>query len=346
MPFDSLIGHLPVREALARARREGRLPHALLFAGPDGVGKKTLALELARGLLCSSGEPSPCGACATCRRTAKALEEAPDREEKAREEPKEPVGLNLRLHPDLILVRPWPHSIKIEQVRHLVGEALSRPFEAKARAFVIDEAHRMTEEAQNALLKSLEEPPLTSHLILVTSAPQALLPTIRSRCQRVRMGPLPPRLVEQHLGERGVPPEEAHLRAALSGGSLAAALAFDSDEYRQVRERLLAMIEGIQGADSLKRLEAAEWLADLDDIPRALTVLRSLLRDVVALRLGAPPASALNADVADRLGAVSRAPLGARAEEIAAAAAEARVALRANAYKHLTMDLLLTALAG
>ena len=346
MPFDNLVGHLPVREALARARREGRLPHALLFTGPDGIGKRTLALELARGLLCSSGEPSPCGVCAPCRRTSKALEQAPEREQKARETTAEPTGLNLRLHPDLMLVRPWPQSIKIEQVRQLVGEVLSGPFESKARGFVVDEAHMMTEQAQNALLKSLEEPPPTSYVVLATAAPQALLPTIRSRCQVVRMGPLPPRLLEAHLRERGLAPDEARLRAALSGGSLATALAFDSDEYREVRERLIATLEGIAGAGGLQRLEAAEWLADLDDIPGALTVLRSLLRDVAALRLGAPPAATLNADVTDRLGAVARGRLGARAEELAAVVGETRLALRANVSKPLAMDLLVDALAG
>lgn len=346
MPFDSLVGHLPVREALTRGRRENRLPHALLFTGPDGIGKKTLALELARGLLCESGRPDPCGACGTCRRTAKALEEAPEREEKARERTDEATGLNIRLHPDMMLVRPWPQSIKIEQVRQLVGEALAGPFESKARAFVIDEAHLMTEQAQNALLKSLEEPPPTSYLLLVTAAPQALLPTVRSRCQRVRMGPLPSRLLEAHLREAGLTVEEARLRAALSGGSLGAAMAFDSEEYRQVREKLLGTVEGIVRSDTLHRLEAADWLSDLEDVPEVLTALRSLLRDVAALHLGAPAHAVLNADLVERLRALSAGPLGARAEDLALAVGEAREALRTNANRLLTLDILLDVLAG
>jgi DNA polymerase III subunit delta' len=346
VPFDSLVGHLPVREALARGRSGNRLPHALLFTGPDGIGKRTLALELARGLLCESGRPDPCGACGTCRRTAKALEEAPEREEKARERTDEATGLNIRLHPDMMLVRPWPQSIKIEQVRQLVGEALAGPFESKARAFVIDEAHMMTEQAQNALLKSLEEPPPTSYLLLVTSAPQALLPTIRSRCQRLRMGPLPSGVLEAHLRQGGLSAEEARLRAALSAGSLGAALALDSEEYRQVRERLLGMIEGIVRSEALHRLEAADWLAELEDVPEALTALRSLLRDVAALHLGAPAHAVLNGDVVARLGALAAGPLGPRAENLALAVGEAREALRTNANKLLTLDILLDTLAG
>src|SRR5262249_46342508 len=135
VPFDSLVGHLPVREALARGRRENRLPHALLFTGPDGIGKRALALELSRGLLCETAGPDPCGACGNCRRIGRGLEEAPEREERARDKTDEATGLNIRLHPDMMMVRPWPLSIKIEQVRQLVGEALAGPFEARARAF-------------------------------------------------------------------------------------------------------------------------------------------------------------------------------------------------------------------
>ena len=346
MPFDSVVGHGPAREALARACREGRLPHALLLTGPDGVGKRTLALELARGLLCETGTGEPCGSCRACSRTARALLEAPEREEKARGRSEEPTGLNLRLHPDLMLVRPWPQSIKIEQVRQLVGEVVSRPFESKARGFVIDEAQLMTEQAQNALLKSLEEPPPRSYLFLVTAAPQALLPTIRSRCQRVRLGPLPARLLEAHLRERGLDPGEARLRASLSGGSLGAALQLDSEAYRGIRERLLALLEGLPGSSAPKRLEAGDWLYELEAPVEALTALRSLLRDVVALHLGAAPEAALNADVAERLGALARGPLGPRAEALAARAGEAREALRVNAHKLLTLDLLADSLAG
>src|SRR6185295_17465602 len=108
--------------------------------------------------------------------------------------------------------------------------------EGRARAFVVDDAHLMTEEASNALLKSLEEPPPTSHVMLVTASPQALLPTIRSRCQTLRIGALPAPLIEAHLREVGIDADDAQLRASLSGGSLAQALAFESSGYRGVRD--------------------------------------------------------------------------------------------------------------
>jgi DNA polymerase-3 subunit delta' len=205
----------------------------------------------------------------------------------------------------------------------------------------------MTEQAENALLKSLEEPPATSHVVLVTSAPQALLPTIRSRCQVLRMGPLPAVVVQDYLEERaGVPAEEARLRGALSGGSLGAALTFASEEYRTLRDLLLGILEGIDRAGALPRMAAAERLTDADDLQLALSALRSLLRDAAAARLGAPAERLLNADVADRIARLAASPLAVRAIPLAEAVAEAQEALHGNANKILTVDVLLDLLAG
>ena len=330
MPFPSVLGHDRVKGLLARALGQGRLPPALLLSGPDGVGKRTLALEVARGLLCEAGPGEPCGRCRTCDRVARAI------------------------HPDLIVVTPETatgfmarETIKIEHVRDAMREIAGLPFEARARAIVIDDAHVMTEQAMNALLKSLEEPPATSHLMLVTASPQALLPTIRSRCQTLRFGPLPSALLESHLQERlALPAADARLRAALSGGSLGAALAFEAEGYRTLRDQALAMLEKAAGAGALLRGQWADQLVDADDPFLALTAVRSLLRDVAAARAGAAPESLLNADVASRVAAVAAGPLGPRAVALAEAVEEVRTALRGNASRPMSMDVLVDALAG
>jgi DNA polymerase-3 subunit delta' len=319
-----VLGHERIKGVLGGALRQGRFPNALLFAGPEGVGKRTLALAAARALLCERGrEGDLCGRCGACSRSGRGL------------------------HPDLAVVEPATAVIKIDQVRDAVREIQLPPFEAPARAFLIDEADVMTEQAQNALLKSLEEPKTTSHVFLVTASPQALLPTIRSRCPLLRFGPLPRALVERYLAERqGLAPAEARLRAALASGSLGAALAFESEAYRTLREGLLSLLEKASQLTPLERMEEAERLEQVEDPALALTTLRSLLRDVAAARAGMEPGRLLNADVGERLAALARSPLAARAKELAAAAGETREALKGYANKLLSFDALVETLAG
>lgn len=323
MAFAEVVGHDRIKGILARAVAGGRLPPALLLIGPEGVGKKTLAQAVARALLCARRDGDSCGQCPACSRASRGL------------------------HPDVFFTEPQTTVIKIEQIRQLVSEILGTPFEGRARAFVVDEAHLMTEQAANALLKALEEPPMTSHVLLVTASPQALLPTIRSRCQALRFGPLPAGLLEAHLrAGAGLSPEEARLRASLAAGSLGAALAFESDAYRSLRDELMSLLEDAERVGPMGRLEAAERLADLEDPALALTALRSLLRDAAALRTGVRPERLLNADIAPRLVSLAQGRVGDRAALLAAAVAETRSALRGNANKLLSMDLLLDALAG
>ena len=360
MRLGDIRGHDRVRAILSRALERDRLPPALLFAGPDGVGKKALALALAQATLCERAPaPEPCGACRACRRIEAALD--PERLQELRHEadrhPDEDVWRNFRLHPDLVLAEGWwltrtgrPRTepeIRVDQVRDLIGEIAGSPFEARRRVFVVDDAHTMNEAAQNALLKSLEEPPPRSHVFLVSSAPLGLRQTIRSRCQVLRFGPLPRAAVAAHLTEQGdMPEEEARLRAALAGGSLGSAFAFESDAYGRMREGLLTLLERADGLDPIGRMEAAEALEQAEDPALLLTTLRSLLRDLAALRAGAPGEALVNADVAGRLAPLASGRLAERAALLAERAGDARFALKGFANKLLTYDLLLEALAG
>src|ERR1043166_7950904 len=157
--FDELTGNERVKAALKRMLVSDRLPGALLFTGEEGIGKKRFALEVARALNC---------------RTPKG------------HEADEWTQIIWTDHPDVGLVVAPKRVLRVEQMRQIEKEANFRPFEGKARVFLIDEADKLNDASANALLKVLEEPPRTSHLILITARPAMLLPTILSRCQMIR----------------------------------------------------------------------------------------------------------------------------------------------------------------
>ncbi len=198
--------------------RRGPLPQASLFKGPDSVGKKTLALSLAALANCKDRkEDELCGKCSSC--------------------VKEAAGH----HPDILLFEPHKNLIRIDRMRELNREVQFRPFEGRLRFFIIDQAETMTEEAANCILKTLEEPPETSRLILITSFPHRLLPTIRSRCQAFPFHPLDreeiQRYLEDHLNQ-----DHLEMRASLAEGSIAIALRVDLEETLEQRDRMLGLL--------------------------------------------------------------------------------------------------------
>ena len=215
--FAELTGNERVKAALKRMLVSDRLPGALLFTGEEGIGKKLFALEVARALNCRTPkDEEACGVCSSCTRIAKL--NYPQRDDA--EEWTQIIWTN---HPDVGLVVAPKRVLRVEQMRQIEKEANFRPFEGKARVFLIDEADKLNDASANALLKVLEEPPRTSHLILITARPAMLLPTILSRCQMIRFSPLTPAEIEAHLTKNKVDTTTARLRARAAGGWTAAA---------------------------------------------------------------------------------------------------------------------------
>src|SRR6476619_3443055 len=191
--FASLTGNDRVKEVLKRMLSSGRLPGALLFVGAEGIGKKLFALEVARALNCRTPiDNEGCGSCSACKRIIHL--NYPNSSE-----PKDWIPMIWTNHPDVAMVVAPLRQLRVEQMRQIETEANFRPMEGNARVFIIDEAEKLNDASANALLKVLEEPPSTSHLILITSRPAMLLPTILSRCQMIRFSPLTPDDIEQHL---------------------------------------------------------------------------------------------------------------------------------------------------
>jgi DNA polymerase-3 subunit delta' len=245
-------------ETLRRALASGRVHHAYLFDGPDGVGKERAAFGLAQALVCerrAEGSADACGVCSACGRAV----------------PR--PGEGRAIHPDIgVLERglydaaaigrrsPEVQDISIDQVRTLVlSRAAFAPYEGRAKVFIARRAEELSPAAANALLKTLEEPRARTHFVLLSSSADALLPTIRSRTQRVRFGTLPDDVVAELLAEHGVEHARAMDIARLAGGSMAAALVLSDPEASARRDEFVSLaMAALDASDLGPALEVAE----------------------------------------------------------------------------------------
>lgn len=284
--FNQIAGNQGVKDLLKRMLESGRMPGAFLFAGEDGVGKKLFAVELAKALNCRSPRGvEACDECSSCLRIGKfnypQSDKAEDWEQLIRTD-----------HADVMLVMAPKRVLKVDQMRAIEREANYRPFEGKARVFLVDDADKLNEPSANALLKTLEEPPPSSHIILITSRPAMLLPTIRSRCQVIRFSPLTVDEIEQYLTRaKKSKPGEVRLRARLAGGSIGRALKSDPDDYEARRTVMLRVLEALTiTRDRHQLLSVSEELNSArykDDYESMLDLLEGLIRDAWMLSLGA-----------------------------------------------------------
>lgn len=277
--FADLIGNDGVKQVMKRFIAGHRLPNSLIFAGDEGVGKRQFALAAVRAMLCRDAVDSePCGVCSICKRVGEFA--FPGEDDKDAHKLVIWSG-----HRDVGTVIPYKRNILVDAIRSLEAEANFRPYEAESRFFIIDDADKMNDAAANALLKTLEEPPEASHIFLITSRPDSLLQTIRSRCQVLRFSPVKRSDVEHYLIEqKAYSHDEARLAAALSHGSIGRAISINADEYRRRSERMMAVVNNIIGrADTATLLKISEEMNDAknkDGFETEVDMLESLLHDV------------------------------------------------------------------
>ncbi|GMR04874.1 MAG: DNA polymerase III subunit delta' [Thermodesulfobacteriota bacterium] len=267
MYFRNITGHAREKEILEKAMRGGRVAHSYLFTGPLGVGKRTLALEFARALNCRAGtigEEVPCGVCEDC------------------------VALGRGSHPNFVDIGPEDKDgvrtesglIRIGRVRELQAAIRYKSGGGKKVA-VIDGADKMEARAANALLKTLEEPPGDSVIVLITPRPETLLPTIISRCQRINFRPLSESVVKDFLRERGVAPGEgASVAARLGAGSISAALKYSEAGVIEKRREIVERLALLDGDDIGGILGLAGELSARGDLADILEFLKTWCRDV------------------------------------------------------------------
>jgi DNA polymerase-3 subunit delta' len=343
--FDHLTGNERVKQILERMLESHRLPGALLFSGEEGVGKKLFALEVARALNC----PTPrglegCGKCSSCQRIGRINYPSSDDSDDWK-------SMIWTDHGDVAMVVAPKRVLLVDQMRQIEREANFRPYEGKARIFLVDDADKLNEPAANALLKILEEPPPTSHLILITSQPAMLLPTIRSRCQSVRFSPIAAPEIEEYLiRNKLASTSDARLRARVSRGSLGRALETD---MRTLTEQRAAMLEVVKAlalrGDRLQLLRSAEELNEArykDEYEARLDILETLIRDALALSLGAPEAQIVNADLLTQLRAIGEKVNGAQAVSWISQIEELREQLIVNINRKVATDALFMSMAS
>jgi len=316
--FNDFIGNSTAIEHLRTAIAAGRLPHSLILAGPSGAGKYTLALMLAMAVECerqprdlwSNGQSlaSFCGVCHNCTRIATAadLDDEVDKAVAAREELRETDKKETRVliqpHPDVLIVPPDPPQllIKLGQIRTVIQRAHYLPNEAPRKIFILTAANFM-KEAANSLLKILEEPPDTVHIIILAENPGELLPTIRSRCATVRLGALPVDEIEMLLADRrpDVPAKQRTLIARLAQGAAGQALGFDLEAYTAARADALIFLRnaaatssGTAEPDHTALFKMTEtYRAGAEGQQKTAALLRSLtllLEDLLLLGAGTP----------------------------------------------------------
>ena len=322
MTFDQILGHEWQKEILSRSLASGRLAHAYLFSGPDGVGKRLVALALARSIVCD--EQRGCGDCRACRK------------------------IDHQNHPDLHVLEPDGNSIKIEQVRSLQRDLNLKPLEAPRKICLIEEADSMTVGAANALLKTLEEPRGDTLLILLAAQPNRLLETVRSRCQRLPFTRHPNSRIQAQLEKQlDMSATESHVLAALSEGSFKKAFGKDRELFLEERRKLLKTLTGLSPGSILPVLDFAEQIAaDKTVLPDILEIFQAFYRDVMMVLQGHGDDHLVNLDLKEN---IQRASSRENITSVLAkleALIEARRQLDRNVNRQLAMEVLLLQLAA
>ena len=279
LAFAGIIGQPKAKELLYRAMAGAKMSHAYLFRGPAGVGKKTMAHAFAATINCLAPlDHGACGSCSSCHKFRSGN------------------------HPDFQLIAPEGASIKIQQIRELKKSLAFPPYEARFRVVLLADAHTMRRETANSLLKTLEEPPANTVLILTADEASGVLPTIVSRCQVLPFFALPREEVTAALlAEGGLTPEEAATLAAIAEGSLGRARLLGQKKLLDVRAAIINTLlhlppEGPETVETVFDLaeQAAKLKEDLDEL---LDLLRAWYRDLLLVAAGVP-AQVLNQDLA------------------------------------------------
>ncbi len=268
LKFSQIHGQPGVLGELSRSFQAGSVVHAFLIHGDEGCGKKTLAQTMSMALHCTGEGEKPCLECGPCRR------------------------MLMGVHPDHIEVASDSSVISVKMVRDLIDRLTEKPYEGGWRTVIIHDAEKMNEAAQNALLKTLEEPDGRTAFFLLTAHPEGLLATIRSRCRPVFMPRLSEEVIASELIGRGMPEGRARYAARLSQGVMGRAIALcrEDDPYFAWRDEAVKLMQTLRRKDDVPRAASA-WNEKRkpEDCQAFLDALETVLRDVMRVQSGLAP---------------------------------------------------------
>jgi len=274
MALHDIIGQPPAVKLLLNALARREIAHAYLFAGPPGTGKEAAAVSFAKAVLCGQGGDA-CGNCRHCRK------------------------VDTQNHPDLAVIRPDGTTVKIEQIRGLLADIALRPLEAEHKVYIVAEAEKMTPAAANCLLKTLEEPPAYAVIILLSANPEALLPTIVSRCQIIRFARVAPAVIRELLRGEGKSEAEADLLAGLADGSVGRAFALAQADYWERRTEAAEMAERLARRGEYEVVAAVQKLEKDAARGELLDLLLFFYRDLLVWQETRKPELLVGSDLAE-----------------------------------------------
>jgi DNA polymerase-3 subunit delta' len=303
---------------LLRTLQHQCLPPAYLFVGPAGVGKRTMAMALAKALNCPVQNGDACEQCAVCRR------------------------IERHLHPDIHLVEPQGQVIKIDQVRQLREVLALQAYEGRVKVAILDDVGKLTVEAGNALLKVLEEPPVETLFVLICKHLGNLPATVTSRAQVVRFGLLAHEQVVALLRQHGRESEAAERTTRLSGGRPGAALALDLPATLARRADALQLwSQGRTGDASVLLASAEQWARRKTDLDLLFEMLLSLVRDVAVSRAGGKETLLMHADIREALSPLAAGVPSVTLWEVFEIVHSTREAIAHNANPQLAFEVML-----
>lgn len=263
MDFSQIIGHEIQIKSLKNAIGKGSISHSYLFEGEEGLGKKKVALAFSKTLLCKGEKEEPCNICSSC------------------------IKFDTDNHPDFKMIVPEKGLIKKEEIENLIKSASTAPFQGRRKVFIIDDSHAMNIEGMNGLLKTLEEPPEFMNIILVTSISNRLLPTILSRCQRIRFYPVENFKIVNLLGKNNLlDSDKSRFIADFTKGSVGRSIEISSsDDFFKKRDEVIMMINDILKGDKTKALSSINFFnTNKDDIEEIFDIMLYWFRDVLIFK--------------------------------------------------------------